>query len=156
MLEGPAFGKGLTRQLVESTGRVVGREHHELAAAAEAGSHGPAVADQLRRRPERDDLARPDHRDAVCELRLVQVVRREEDGLPERAERADHLPGGAARGGVEAGRRLVQEDEAGVADERDAEVEPPLLPARERLHARVALLGEPTRSISSSTSRGFA
>ena len=63
--------------------------------------------------------------------------------MPSERSDADHLPGGASRGRVEARRRLVEEDEIGVADERDAEIEPPLLPAGERLHARVALLTEP-------------
>ncbi len=67
---------------------------------------------------------------------------RQQDRLAELAQRADERPGVAARRRVEAGRRLVEEDELGVADERDAEVEPPLLPARERLHLRVALLGQ--------------
>ena len=80
-----------------------------------------------------------DHGDAVGELlRLVEVVGREEDRLAERAQRADEIPRSAARGRVEPGRRLVEEHELGVADQRDAEVETPLLAARERLHARVA------------------
>jgi hypothetical protein len=67
---------------------------------------------------------------------------REQDGLAERTERADELPRGSSRGGVEAGRRLVEEDELRVADERDAEVEPALLPAREHLHPGIRLVGE--------------
>ena len=70
-------------------------------------------------------------------------MRREEHGLAERAERADHLPRRAPRLRVEAGRRLVEEDEVGIADERDAEVEPPLLAARERLDPRARLLLQP-------------
>src|SRR5205085_8101122 len=93
---------------------------------------------ELARRPEPDDDAVAQDGDAVGELLgLVEVVRREEDGLPELAEGADHLPRRAPRRRVEARRRLVEEDELGIADERDAEVEAPLLTARERLHARV-------------------
>ena len=99
---------------------------------------------QLARRPDAHDPPLPHHRDAVGELLgLVEVVRREQDGLAERAEGADHLPRGASRLRVEAGGRLVEEDEVGIADERDAEIEPSLLPARERLHPRVRLLLEP-------------
>src|SRR2546430_10426169 len=47
--------------------------------------------------------------------------RRQQDRLPERAERADHLPGSAARSRVEAGRRLVEEEQLRVADERRSE-----------------------------------
>ena len=97
-----------------------------------------------RRRPDAHDPPFAQDGDAVGELLgLVEVVRREEDGLAERAERADHLPRRAARLRVEAGGRLVEEDEVGVADERDAEVEPPLLAARERLDPRARLLLEP-------------
>src|SRR5206468_927193 len=56
---------------------------------------------------------------------------------------SNHLPGGAARGRIEAGRRLVEEHEVRIGDERDAEVEPAFLAARKRLHARVALVREP-------------
>ena len=61
------------------------------------------------------------------------------------SERSARIISQAARraAGIEARRRLVEEDELGVADERDAEVEPALLAAGERLHARVALLAEP-------------
>src|SRR5207248_6093672 len=90
------------------------------------------------------DLPLAQHRDAVGELLgLVEVVRGEQDGLAERAERADHLPRRAAGLRVEAGGGLVEEDEVGIADERDAEVEPPLLAARQRLDARVRLVDEP-------------
>ena len=44
--------------------------------------------------------------------------------------------------GIEAGGRLVEEEELRVADERDAEVEPALLPARQGLHPRAGLLLE--------------
>jgi hypothetical protein len=43
---------------------------------------------------------------------------------------------------IEAGRRLVQEDELRVADEGQREVEPAQLAAREGADAGVALLGE--------------
>jgi hypothetical protein len=53
----------------------------------------------------------------------------EEDGLAEVPEPGDDLPGGAAGGRVEAGGRLVQEDELGVADEGEGEIEPAPLAA---------------------------
>src|SRR5581483_725325 len=61
-------------------------------------------------------------------------------GVPMRMMRPSRIT--ASRGRVEARRRLVEEHEVGVADERDAEVEAPLLTARERLDPRVALLVE--------------
>ena len=45
-----------------------------------------------------------------------------------------------ARRRIEAGRRLVEEDELRVADEREREVEPPLLAARQRPRALVGRL----------------
>ena len=56
--------------------------------------------------------------------------------------------------GVEAGRRLVEEDQLGIADQRHRDVGPPALPARQAADAGVALLPRPTRSIVSSTGRG--
>src|SRR5205823_1446858 len=56
---------------------------------------------------------------------------------------ADHLPRRTPRGRVEPGRRLVQEEELGVADEREREVEPALLAAGEGADASGALLLEP-------------
>src|SRR5439155_24243 len=52
------------------------------------------------------------------------------------------LPGLAASVRVEAGRRLVEEDQLRVADEREPEVEPTALAAREASDELVALLPE--------------
>ena len=107
--------------------------------------------------PMRDDAAFAQDGDAVGELLgLVEVVRGQQYRLAERAQRADHLPGRASRRRVEAGRRLVEEEEVGVADERDAEVEAPLLAAGQRLHTGVFFSPSPTSSITSSMSRGRA
>ena len=104
----------------------------------------PVAAAERPRRPLGDDPAAGDDRDAVGELLgLVHVVRREEDGLAERAQPVDHVPGGAARRRVEARRRLVEEDQLRVADQRERDVEPPPLPARELRRERVGLLVEP-------------
>ncbi len=62
-------------------------------------------------------------------LRLVHVVGGQEDGLAEVAQSGDHAPRLAARRRVEAGRRLVEEEQVRVADQRHADVEPPLLAA---------------------------
>ena len=100
-------------------------------------------ADQLLGRPDAHDLSLADHGDAVGELLgLVEVVGRQHDRLPERAQRADEIPRSAARGRVEPGGRLVEEHELGVPDQRDAEVETPFLPARERLQLRARLVGK--------------
>ena len=106
--------------------------------------------------PRGDDLAAGDDRDPVGEaLRLVHVVGGEEDGLAEVAQAGDHLPGLAPRRGVEAGRRLVEEEQLGVADQRQADVEPALLAAGEAAGPRrPPCSSSPTSSIVSSTGRG--
>ncbi len=61
------------------------------------------------------------------------------------SERSERIMSQAARRA--AGSKPVvgssRKTSSGIADERDAEVEPALLPARERLDARIALLAEP-------------
>ena len=75
-------------------------------------------------------------------LGLVHVVGGEEDGLAERLEPLDHVPGVAPGRRVEAGGRLVEEDQVGVADDPDRHVGPSLLAARERPDAGVALVAQ--------------
>ena len=55
-------------------------------------------------------------------LGLVHVVGGQEDRLAELLQPRDHVPGAAARRGVEAGGRLVEEDELRVADDPDRNV----------------------------------
>ena len=116
----------------------------DLAAVAPVADLRPSsAARELRRRAERDDLPLAHDGDTVGELlSLVEVVRGQENRLPQLAQRADHVPRRPARRRIEPCRRLVEEEDLGVADEPEGEVEPPLLPAGERLHAVVALLGE--------------
>ena len=106
----------------------------------EADLRRPLVAArQALGRPDRHDLARDHHGHAVGQvLRLVHVVGRQDDGLAEVAERANRRPGLAPCVWIEAGRGLVEEEHVGVADEREREVEPPALAARERAGAGVA------------------
>ena len=90
-----------------------------------------------------DDAPARDHRDPVREpLGLLEVVRGEDDRLAELAQPLDHLPSGAPRRRVEAGGRLVQEHELGVADECEGDVDAALLAARQPAAAAVAHLGQ--------------
>ena len=101
------------------------------------------TADRLRRAL-RDDPPLRDHDDAVGQpLGLFHVVRGEQHGLAQAAEAFDEIPRGAAGRRVESGRGLVEEHELRVADERERQIEPPLLAAGESLHAHVGLVGEP-------------
>ena len=139
-------------QLVQDAGRLVVLEDD---LARRRGGSGSRRARRPARSSRGEPVAtmRPSRRIAsrsARRLRLLHVVRRQEDRLAERAQAADRLPGAAARRGVEAGRRLVEEDELGVADEREREVEPPQLAARERADARSRCSSRPTSSITSS------
>ena len=84
-----------------------------------------------------------DH-DALGELvGLVEVVRGEEDRRAGRPAQVDDvLPEVGAAVRVEAGRRLVEEQQLGAVDEPERDVEPALLAARERLHLPVRDLVE--------------
>src|SRR5262245_13463413 len=76
-------------------------------------------------------------------LRLVHVVRGQENSLAEIAEPPDHLPGLAPGQGVEARGRLVEEEELGIADQGEGDVEAPLLPAGQGRGPGIRLLSEP-------------
>jgi hypothetical protein len=67
----------------------------------------------------------------------------QEDRLAQRPEAGHHLPGPAPGGGVEARGRLVQEQQLGIADQRQGDVEPAVLPARQVADPVVGLIGEP-------------
>ena len=90
------------------------------------------------------DLAAADDREPVGELvGLLEVVRGEQDR--ERlavGERAELLPHRHARLGIEAGRRLVEEEHAGPVDEPERDVEAPLHPARVGAREPVGGVGE--------------
>ena len=76
-------------------------------------------------------------------LGFVHEVGGQEDGLAELAQPGDYLPGRPAGRGVEPGRRLVEEDDVGVADQRQCDIESPTLAARELAGAGVCLVGQP-------------
>ena len=80
---------------------------------------------ELIRRALGDQPPLVEHRDLVGELiRLLQVMRRQEDRDPAVDEVADDLPHGPAAARVEARGRLVEEDDPRVADQGHREVEP--------------------------------
>src|SRR5262249_44258643 len=117
-------------QLVQALCRGCRALEDLLAVQAIADLRLRALARELCGRALADDLAADDDGHAVGELLgLVEVVGRQQDRRAERAERANRLPGLAARLRVEARRRLVEEDQVRVADQREAEVEAALLPA---------------------------
>ena len=105
----------------------------------------PDLGLQLGRRALGDDLAVVDDADAVGEdVGLLEVLRGEEHGhAVVGGEARDLLPQRRAALDVEAGRRLVEEQDPRVVDEREREVEPPLHAARVAADAAVGGVAEP-------------
>ncbi len=75
-------------------------------------------------------------------LGLVHVVRRDDERDALALEAVEPVPQHVPGLRVQAGRGLVEEEDLGVVDERPRDGEPALHPARERLDAVVAALGE--------------
>ena len=96
-----------------------------------------------------DDAPAGEHDDAVGQaLGLAHVVRGEEDRPAPGAQAGDELPRRAAGGGVEPGRRLVEEQQLGIADQGEREVEAAPLASRERrrLNGRPRRPARPARA----------
>ena len=116
-------GQGLVvpRGLVESIGRQLERGPiGELQQDVPAGD--PSL--QLGRRTDGHDAVLVEHRDPIGELvGLVQVLRGEEDGDSVGDQAAHDLPHHVTTARVEAGRRLVEEDDPRIADQCHGEIE---------------------------------
>ena len=143
--QAPSRGPG-TNRLRSSAARArsLERELDDMIAAQ--------PGDQLGRRSLGDDLALVDDRHPVAEpLGLVHVVRRQDDRAAAIAQVANHVPELPPRLRVEAGRRLVQEEDLGVAHQGDAR--PPAAAAGRPESCSMnalALLSSETRAITSS------
>src|SRR5580698_7890586 len=75
--------------------------------------------DELLRRAQRDDLAVVHDGDTIAEaLGFFHVMRGQDDGASCLLESVDEIPQVAAGLRIEAGRRLVEKQQFGVADER--------------------------------------
>src|SRR3984885_4087457 len=124
------------RRRERGNGRALGKREGDSGPADLAPAEG-------QRRAFGDDLAGGDDGDAVSQaLGLFHVVGGEKDRLAQVAQAADDLPGSASGRGVKPRGRFVEEDQLGVADQRQRHVESPPLSARERGGALVGLLGE--------------
>ena len=75
-------------------------------------------------------------------LRLVELVGAEQDRLAPVPEGGDVTPDGRAGLDVNAERRLVQDDDLGVVQQRAGDRQPPLHAAGERAHPRVRAVGQ--------------
>ena len=121
-----AFGQA-ARASVERCGVLVGEAQLEHLA-------GGVLVDELARRPLGDDLRLVHHHQAIAELlRLVHVVGRDDQRRAPLLQPVQAVPEEMARLGVKAGRRLVEDDQLGLVDERAGDRQPPLHAARERL-----------------------
>ena len=95
---------------------------------------------------DQDQLALVDHAHAIGHLLgLLDVVRGQDDGHALVAELAHQRPHVAAELDVDAGRRLVEEQDVRLVRQRLGDHHAPLHAARERLDAVVALLPERQR-----------
>src|SRR5581483_5119125 len=93
--------------------------------------------------PVGDDPAVVDDHDAAGQVvGLVEVLGRQQDVGTTGGERPDGVPQLDAARGVEAGGRLVEQQQPGRADEAGAEVEPAAHAARVRPHQAVGGVGE--------------
>jgi len=82
-----------------------------------------------------------DDADPVAALHLLDVMGGDDDGeIALEAQRLHVLPQPAARLRIEADRRLVEKQHAGVMDEGTSNLQPPLHAGRERAHQAVAPL----------------
>ena len=85
----------------------------------------PVLAKQLLQRAGGDDLAVVHRHQPVEALGFVHVGGGDHHAhlRPARADRVDEVPELAARQRIDAGRRLVEDEEVGIVDERAAEAE---------------------------------
>src|SRR6202171_5850363 len=101
------------------------------------------LLDQVVRRLHRQDLAVVHDRDPVAKrFGLIHVMGGQENGPSFRADRFRQLPQVASRLRIEAGGRLVEEEDLRLVDERRRDAEALLLAARQLGNGRARLLGE--------------
>ncbi len=89
---------------------------------------GAEGRDQLAGRAEGDHATVVDDGDTIAEaLRLFHVMRGQEDGAAGLLELEDEIPELPSRLGIEAGGRLVEKQQLGMADQRGGHRQPLLL-----------------------------
>ena len=111
-------------------------------AAADHDGVEAGAGDHLRHRAARDHLAVGDVDDAVAALGLVHVVGRDEHGQPLGGELVDLVPELAPRLRVDAGRRLVEEEELRLVHDAGGKRQALLPAARQRAGELVLAVGQ--------------
>ena len=146
VLAGRSFGDGST----EPSGELADREPR---LRSETKLFRPAL--DLSLAPRGDDPAVVDDDDPVGQaLHLVELVAREDDAHAVGAQAGDDVAHCDTTRRIDSGGRLVQEGDAGLSDECQRQREPLLFSARQALVRRPRNRRSPTRSMSSSGSRG--
>jgi hypothetical protein len=119
--------------LLVAAGRVAQLEHLP----------GGVLLDQRAGRTLGDDPAAVHHHEPVAELLgLVHVVRGEHERDAALLQPVEPVPQHVARLRVEAGGRLVEQQQLGLVDERAGDGDAPLHPARQRLDLAGRAIGE--------------
>ena len=93
----------------------------------------PPIASRRRSSGAARAISRPcdEHRHLIAFLGLVDVLRGDQERPSGVAQTAKLVPDPAAEEGIEAGGRLVEEEDRGVVDQRAGQLESPLHPARQ-------------------------
>jgi len=101
----------------------VGGRHGAVGQPVPDPGPAPVAIPDGGRRPFRDDQAVADHRDLVGQvLRLVHVVRGEQDRLAELRQVLNGLPRFVPGRGIESGRGLVEKQQVRIAGQGEGDV----------------------------------
>jgi hypothetical protein len=103
-------------------------------------------SDQFGRRAQSDDLAMIYHRHSIAQtLGFVHVMGCEEDRPPFFLQFADDIPQVPPGLGIQSGRRLVQEQEKGIPNQRASDGKPLALTSRKLSHPGLGFLAQANR-----------
>ena len=135
---------------------LIGRQRRAGSATANSMTCcAPSPATSDRRRAERDQLAVIHDADAIAQrVRLVHVVRRNQDRAAGFAEPLEHAPQLPPRLRIESGRRLVEKQQIGRAGHRTRDRQSLLLAARQLDDPRLSRFGSSSTVASSSSTVG--
>ena len=112
---------------------------------------GARPAEKRLRRRRGDDATGAEEHELVTAVGLVHHVRRDEHGPALAGERVELAPEVSAEHRVEADRRLVEDEQVRVAEERGGERDARALAAREGSHFLAGVRPRPVASIVSPT-----
>ena len=123
--------------------RSFARDRRAVAALDDDRMQARALGDDLRHGAARHDLAVGDVDDAMAALGLVHVVGRDQHGQPFGGEFVDLVPEFAPRLRIDAGRRLVEEEQLRLVHDAGGERQALLPAAGKRAGELVLAVGQP-------------